>query len=228
MTFRSKRFRRGFRGKRHRNRVTWLTSQSQQGWGNDGLEFTPDGDWADPPSAKILLDTQDNDFVPNHPRFARANDVVRYARIVGRIRFGLYDNTNTPSPLPVSEVAISWGLCFLKGDYAADGTWTPTDEIPTPAWPEDENEKWLHKDHLFLGWGLITSNNNGTQQVRQSRLSNDDLLPYGSLVDIQTKRRKEYAERLHLIAKIYTSGVVDQYSVFVNWNLRVLVKRGIV
>lgn len=207
----------------------------------------------------IPLTHVDNDFVENHPRFAKRNDVVTYKRILGEIRMGLYNNANL-TPREGLDYVVEYGLAFIEGDYDNAGVWTQSSEVPSPAETGDEDDKWLFKNRVILCFGARLTKlwyaSDGTQvndvdsitgfpiygpggqtnpnfdmtslwleqESRQALMSTDAQLPMGSKVDVRTRRRSQYGEKLAIIARVETDNTdTIDVSIFCDHSLRVLV-----
>lgn len=204
----------------------------------------------------------DNDFVENHPKFAKRNDVTSYLRILGDIRVGLY-TTDQSVIKEAFDYTVEYGLALVKGDYDNAGVFTPgNDSMPDPRETSDEDDKWLFKNRAILSFGYDQSRlfsvggtfpgtevssltNDGTnpvidynvtanpfeaflqvgfQPTRPRMMCTDQQLPNGSKVDIKTRRKAQYAEKLYLIAVFDTDATdVETTLVSIDWSLRVLV-----
>lgn len=232
--YRGRTGRASFRGRRRRA-TQWLTGTDTKS-GTDGIQVEQNT------LVYYPLVTETNTFVQEAPRFAKALDVMTILRIVGRVRFGLYITTNT-NLAPHGDYIINWGFCLIKGDYDDSGTWTREDE-PDPRQGSDEDDKWLFKDQCVLCFGdklttpiiyesggsysLATINGQtGNEPLRMYdskpvMMSNEQQLPNGSFVDIKSRRRAQYGEKLMLVASIATGEAEDQATVFLNYDVRVL------
>lgn len=230
---------------RRRRRVEWLTHGQLQG--QELLTARTDRESGSP--EYWILQPPENDFVANHPRFAKANDVVTVRRIVGKCRIGYYRTDNS---INQTDYQVDYGLCFIKGDYDESGTWTIKD-TPDPSDTGDEEDKWLFKNTVFLSTGqtfvlsyqdIVYNLGTGIDLIqttggssfagsglsflqfplRQVMMSTDGDLPNGSYVDIKTRRRLEYGERLHLVTSVI--GEADTAaSFYANWKVRMLTSK---
>lgn len=165
-------------------------------------------------------------------RLGPAQDEVNFRRIVGRLRLGLYldDLTNG---LTVGDFPVYYGVAMVKGEYDGAGNWTVNvSDIPTPAESQDDPEKWLFRDvsiftvapqETFVQGGILIS---ATQLTRAQYLSTDQQGPNFSWVDIKTRRKTSYEEKpcivVHVIEDFSSIGAL----LYLNHDLRVLVKKG--
>jgi len=227
---------------KRRQRVSWLTQPNQLA-----------GELLSVGQNHFLLGINaDNDFVQSHPRFAKRNDVIALKRIVGRLRLAMYFNESATYPVGAADAVLAYGIALIKGDYDDSGTWTPPADIPDPTQASDQDEKWLFLDRCILSPGqTLTIPQNGgtgvpqyleggallttttvvdpqpliytTQNARPAVMSNDMQLPNGSFIDISTRRKAQYAEKLAIIVNLAYGGDVDMVDFYVEPFLRVLI-----
>lgn len=225
---------------RRRRAVAWQTNGPQHQPGGEVLLTSGDVSY-------FLLQHPDNDFVENHPRFAKANDTLTLRRILGQLRVAMYPSAESDNFNGfVTDTPVHYGIVILKGDYDAAGVWTQKD-TPDPAEPSDEDDEWLFKNTVWLSPGSsrtlqkfmtvhgtapgawVSTSEGGAadgplvvQPVRQAMLSTDSQLPNGSFIDLKTRRKLEYGERLAIAAKI--DDIVEEFyfSIYVSWQLRML------
>lgn len=208
------------RKRRHRT-VSWLTT------GNQRQTYTLTPGTVERFSVGVA---DDNDFVENHPRFAKRNDIVPLRRIVGHLRLSMYYSGATDFPMAATDGLIEYGLCIVKGDYDESGVWSPTNQLPDPRNSSDYDDKWLFTNSIVTSFGAAVttgfSTNGGmiissgnviaagtggsgyapfawqTQNTRPICLSTDQQLPNGSYIDISTRRKLQYGEKLSLITTV--------------------------
>lgn len=225
-------FRRRFRKRRA---VAWQTQAQLHGQGT--LEV---GSAESPVPEYWAIQALDNDFVANHPRFAKANDTVSLRRILGMLRIGYYRDDGSANG---TDYKVHYGICVVPGDYDSAGTWQRSVPAPQPSEESDEDDKWLFKNTIFLTSQQWSSNlrldsydnyllAKGSAQVstdipvvrwpiRDGLMSTDHQLPNGSHIDIKTRRRLQYGERLFIVTEV--EGLADEHAVFyLNWDLRML------
>lgn len=189
----------------------------------------------------------DNNFIQDHPRFAKANDVVTLRRILGLLRIAMYQ-TN-PIASPVTDYYVDYGLCIVPGDYDDAGTWSVKTPVPTPSEASDEDDKWLFKATQIFSFGAVdtltqfTPVDSGTlgffsqpliatpvaglftSQVRRpSLICTDQCLPNGSFIDLKTHRRLQFGEKLMLITEI-TGDADDNRTFYATNALRILTSK---
>lgn len=131
--------------RRRRRRVSWLTDNNQRG--STSLNLSGELN-------TIVLTHVDNDFVENHPVFAKRNDNVKYVRVLGELRFALYNAENLTLREGL-DYTVEYGICFIEGDYDNSGVWTQSDTVPNPAETGDEDEKWLYKNRVIFSFGAL-------------------------------------------------------------------------
>lgn len=235
---RGRRFRSRFG--RRRRQTSWLTSGAQRG--NESITF-------DGTTQYFSIGEETNDFVANHPRFAKANDTITYLRILGNLRIGMY--LANPASSPASDYVVDYGLVLVKGDYDDAGAWTQEDH-PSLTETADEDDKWLFKRQCVLAAPInvtysrrLMIYNDGVddigelwtgspgdpapnekleffnQPLRGGMMSTDELLPNGSFIDLKPRRRAQYAEKL-MIAVSILGDADDNREFFLTNALRVL------
>lgn len=228
---------------RRRPRVTWLTDPALQG----ERELLVAPTTSSPTPDYHLITRPDNDFVETHPRFARANDLMGLRRLLGFLRVAMYLEDGVASWAGNEfDVLVKYGILIVKGDYDPAGVWTQTDTT-SPDEKSDEDDKWLFKNTVILSPGanysvlklveqtgtsgsLSTTTNAPTaplawQPTRSAILSTDFQLPNGSHIDLKTRRKLEYGERLVITATAQGDMPEGLARVFINYDLRLLVRR---
>lgn len=228
--------------RRFRRRVSWQTFNKQIGY--DGIDLGAGTEYQ-------FLTHEDNDFVENHPQMARKADTFGIRRIVGRLRIAAYPNDEGDKNFHGEDldVFVGYGIVIVKGDYDASGVWSQEDK-PDPLEPSDDDDKWLFKDGIWLTPGLETSagavmvagggavqafatlagtpadSRLGFQPQRSAMLSTDHQFPNGSFIDVSSRRRLEYGEKLAIVTHV-DPNVTSNYLVpNLAWFLRVLTTRG--
>lgn len=209
-------FRRTFRRKA---RVNWLPGIQFSAGGTTIPLYNPDAAPGTNPNKSTIFPLEDttNMFVAGANRFATANDNISYQRIVGSLRFGLYAGEGIPDPY---DHVVSYGIAFVKGEYATDGTWSVAyTDIPCASAflsPQDTAEKWLFRNEVILNLGNVV----GTPAI----LTTDLIGPYYSHIDIKPRRRALYEEKLCIVVSNVAQADATA-NLFMNPNLRILTKK---
>lgn len=222
------RYNRGFRkpGRtrgftRRKRRVVWATTgqgtqSGQESVPIDGTQYF----WP--------LEGTTNPFIGENTRgvFAKQDDTITYARILGMLQLGIYAGSSDLIAIATAtDLLVSVGVVFIEGDYANDGTWTATRE-PRPADHLDDSDPWFFQYHTIMnfGYGETVWPAAAPTQITTIPLMKPSRVSFSRQVDTAPYRKAKYGQKLHIGAQVLTSEEAswEAHSLFLNWNFRIL------